>query len=75
MDYMSRFDFDITYVKGEHNKVADCLSRYYESDMVADVHGMHEYVQIDRRIDPNGEDLPLERLQEVKERVLEIRSM
>jgi hypothetical protein len=36
---------------------------------------MHEYVQIDRRIDPNGEDLPMERLQEVKERVLEIRSM
>ena len=32
MDYMSKFDFDITYVKGELNKVADCLSRYYESD-------------------------------------------
>ena len=29
---MSRFDFNITYVKGEYNKVADCLSHYYESD-------------------------------------------
>jgi hypothetical protein len=26
IDYLSRFDFDITYVKGEYNKVADCLS-------------------------------------------------
>jgi len=32
IDYMSCFDFNITHVKGEYNKVADCLSRYYESD-------------------------------------------
>ncbi len=75
MDYMSKFDFDITYIKGEYNKVADCLSRYYESDTSADVHEFHDYVQADRRIDPDGEDLPMERLQEVKERVVEIRAM
>lgn len=43
-DYMSRFDFDITYVKGDNNKVADCLSRYYENDTYEDVHGVHEYI-------------------------------
>jgi len=26
MDYLSRFDFDITYIKGELNKIVDCLS-------------------------------------------------
>jgi len=75
MDYMSRFDFDITYVKGEYNKVADCLSRYFESDTSADEHDFHDFVQADRRIDPEGEDLPRERHQEIKERRVEIRSM
>jgi len=27
MDYLSRFNFDITYIKGELNKIADCLLR------------------------------------------------
>ena len=75
IDYMARFDFDITYVKGEYNKIADCLSRYYESDTSADVHEFHEYVQSDRMIDPDGEDLPMPRLQEIKERTIEIRAM
>jgi hypothetical protein len=75
MDYMSKFDFDITYIKGEYNKVADCLSRYYKNDTSADMHEFHNYVQADRRIDPEGEDFPMERLQEVKERVVEIRAM
>jgi hypothetical protein len=75
LEYMSRFDFDITYVKGEYNKVADCLSQYFESDTSADEHDFHNYVQADRRIDPNGEDLPIQRLQEIKERRVEISSM
>jgi len=45
MDYMSRFTFDITYIKGELNKVADCLSQYYESNTIQDVHIYDEYVQ------------------------------
>ena len=44
MDYMSRFNFNITYVKGELNKVADCLSRYYENDIHVDIHNVHNYV-------------------------------
>ena len=74
-DYLSKFDFDITYVKGEHNKVADCLSRYFESDTSKDVHDAHEYVNADARIDPEGEDLPQRRYQEVVERIVEIRAM
>ena len=30
MDYMSRFKFDITYIKGDLNKVADCVTGCYE---------------------------------------------
>jgi hypothetical protein len=51
MDYMSKFDFDTTYVKRELNKVADHLSRYYESDMSADIHDIHEYMYADAHID------------------------
>ena len=72
---MSRYQFDITYVKGELNKVADCLSRYFESDVAGEAHEPHEYVQADCRIDPDGEDLPLHRYQELREHVLEVRAM
>jgi len=74
-EYMARFDFDITYIKGEYNKIADCLSRYYENDTSADTHEYHDYVHADRLIDPEGEDLPLERVQEIRERRVEINAM
>ena len=32
MDYLSCFDTKIIYIKGLENKVADCLSQYYETD-------------------------------------------
>ena len=75
MDYLSRFDFDINYVKGELNKVADCLSCYYESDNTNDTHDYHEFVQADVCIDPSGEDLPELRFQEISEHVIEIRAL
>lgn len=65
LDYLARFTFDITYIKGDLNKIADCLSRYYESDTPADKYGHHEYVNADIRIDKTGEDLPLPRYKEV----------
>lgn len=75
MDYMSRFDFDITYIKGENNKVADCLSRYYENDTWDEAHNVHEYVRADARVDPGGEDLPPDRYQELQDKTVEVHAM
>ena len=58
MEYLSRFDFDIRYIKGISNKVADTLSCYYESDTSDDVYDVHEYVNVDVRIDKDHDDLP-----------------
>ena len=66
MEYLSRFDFDIRYVKGINNKVADALSRYYKSDTSEDVHGLNEYVNADIRVDKDRDDLPLGRLEELE---------
>ncbi len=75
MDYLSRFDFDITYIKGENNKVADCLSRYYENDGEEDVPPAQEFMCADTRIDPAGEDLPPDRFVEVMDNTVEICAM
>lgn len=64
MEYLSRFDCDITYIKGIHNKVADALSRYYESDTPEDKYDIAEYTNADVRLDNEGEDLPIGRLEE-----------
>ena len=57
-EYLSRFDFEVVYVRGQHNIVADCLSRYYSSDLPDETHADHQYVSADLRLDPGGEDLP-----------------
>ena len=57
-EYLSRFDFNVTYVKGQYNIVADCLSRYYTSDLPGETHADHLYVSADQRLDPDGNDLP-----------------
>ncbi len=75
LDYLSRFSFDITYIKGELNKIADCLSRYYESDTMSDKYDYHEFVNADVRIDKNGEDIPLPRYNEVFNNQEYIRAM
>ena len=75
MDYLSRFNFNITYIKGDLNKVADCLSCYYKSDNTQDVHMYNEYVRADAHIDPAEEDLPAQRCKEILERIIEMRAM
>src|ERR1700720_38339 len=58
MEYLSQFDYDIQYIKGTSNKVADSLSRYYQSNMDEDNHPLYDYVTVDALLDPEGEDLP-----------------
>jgi len=57
-EYLSRFDFEVIYVRGQYNIVADCLSRYYASDQPGEAHADHQYVSADLRLDPEGDDLP-----------------
>jgi hypothetical protein len=56
--YLSRFDFNIQYVKGSSNKVADSISQYYQSDTEDDTHPTYDFVNADSQLDPEGEDLP-----------------
>lgn len=65
LEYMARFDFDVVHVPGEENKVADCLSRYYENDREDEVHPIHEYVNTDIRLDPDFNHLPQGRVEEL----------
>src|SRR6202040_2807439 len=65
MEYLSRFDYDIQYIKGTSNRVADSLSRYYQSDTVEDNHPSYDYITVDAQLDPEGEDLPWIRMIEV----------
>ncbi|KAF8227296.1 hypothetical protein L208DRAFT_1213865, partial [Tricholoma matsutake] len=47
MEYLSCFDFDIRYVKGKLNKVADALSCYYQFDSWDDAPLVQHYVFTD----------------------------
>ena len=64
MEFLARFNYDITYVKGKTNLVADALSRYYKNDEWDDSHDESLYVNADTRLDPEGEDLPWARFEE-----------
>jgi hypothetical protein len=57
MEYLSCFNFDIQYVKGTSNKVADSLSQYYHLDTGDDIHPLYDYVTADSQLDPESEDL------------------
>lgn len=69
---MSRYNFDITHIKGELNKVVDSLSCYYEEDLHAYIYEPMEYVQADVQINPEGEDLPNTCYQEVTDKIIEL---
>ena len=48
------------------NKVADCLSRYYENNTSEDNHSENTYVNADIRLDPEGDLLPTDRYTELR---------
>ena len=65
-NFMARFDYNIEYVKGQLNKVADFLSRLYDSRN-GPVHlPFDDYVTADVQIDRAGDDLTAERRLEYK---------
>jgi len=65
-DYLSRFNTEIVCVKGVENKVADCLSHYYEMEGGKGVQNeCVDWANTDVRLDPEGDDLPQDRLQEL----------
>ena len=58
MEFLAQFDYNITYVKGETNLVADTLSRYHENDHWDKATNKSQYVNADLCLNPEGEDLP-----------------
>ena len=64
MEFLACFDYNIIYVKGETNLVADVLSRYYENNQWDKSHNVAQYVNADVCLDPKGEDLPWDRFEE-----------
>ena len=64
MEFLTCFNYDITYVKGKTNLVADALSRYYENDEWDNSHDESLYVNADTQLDSEEEDLPWARFKE-----------
>ena len=50
---------------GTTNRVADCLSRYYEADWPDETHPAHEFVSADAKLDPEAKLLPVRQYVEI----------
>lgn len=57
-DYLCRFDYDILYVEGKINVVADAFSRYFASIPASTKLSYDDFVNVDRKLDAEGEELP-----------------
>ena len=57
-EFLSHFNYTIMHVDGVDNKVADCLSCYYENETSGDNNSENTYVNADIRLDPEGKLLP-----------------
>ena len=64
-EYLSRFSYEMMYLKGEKNKVADGLSRYFSTDEPGKDHSLASYMNADSRLDPDVDDLPIARKAEL----------
>ena len=65
-EFLSCFNYIMMHIDGVDNKVADCLSCYYENDTSEDNHSENTYVNADIRLDPEGELLPTDRYMELR---------
>lgn len=66
MEYIGRFDFEILWVEGLTNRVADALSRYYASEEANTPHAPYDLVDADARLDPDGDTLDNDRVLELR---------
>jgi hypothetical protein len=71
-EYLPRFDYDIVYVQGKKNTVANIFSRYYQHHRSDTLITAFEYVSADRHLDPEADDLPLARYLKIHELVNEV---
>ena len=62
---MDEFSFEPRHVAGTDNKVADALSRYYESDNADIFHPEINLMNADIRMNPHWEDLTNQRIGEL----------
>jgi len=54
LDQLSEFDYEVIYVPGVDNTLADALSRMYSEEPVGTVHAASEYVSIDDKSNPHN---------------------
>ncbi|KAL1937390.1 hypothetical protein VTO73DRAFT_13796 [Trametes versicolor] len=71
-EFLSRYDYEIEHVPGRENKVADCLSRYFENDPPDVLRPIQDYVNADVRLDPGMEDIVDVRKAEIERTVEEV---
>src|SRR6266705_2044926 len=64
--FFASFNCEIKYMEGCKNKVADVLSRYYDSSTDKDLH-FDDYVLADIHLDKNAEDIIRDRVEEYEE--------
>jgi hypothetical protein len=72
MEYLLHFDFDIRYIKGKLNKVADALSHYYQFVSWDDAPLVQHYIFTDICLNPNHEDLLWDWHLKIKNQVIEV---
>lgn len=70
--FLDTFNLEIIWNNGKSNSVADALSRIFENRKATDPTPIWDYVDADYRLDANGDDLPMNRKEEVAKQKTEV---